>query len=515
MKPPSLRHLFLSACLTLHAPLALAQTDLSPFGCLNPAGSLVRSSGSGSLGGTLVLGVDNPLGVQAPGSQAFLLAAIAPDPGHPCGTALPGYGLAGPAFSGELLLSLSPPNPLLVLGPAAWSGTGSPALFPLPFPDDLSLADVHVYFQGGLVAPAGTIGLTEALDVVVGRCPGLTGISSSYDVGKEPQEIVAGDFDEDGALDLVVINQNGDDLSILLGHGDGTFAVPVEYPTGFFPFSVTAADFDGDGHLDVAVANDGTFEVDLLFGGGDGTFSAPASFVVADFPRSIEAGDLDADGDVDLALVHELDDLASVLLNDGSGGFGPPTTYPTGEEPLGLTIADVNLDGTLDLAVANNDTDDVTLLLGTGTGSFVAGPVLSAGERPRGVAVADLNGDGWADLVAANFGSDDLSILLGTGPGTFGPPVLHPTPDSPNDIEVVDVNQDGHLDLVVAHDSNSDLLTVSFGRGNGSFSAAQSLPTGAVAPTAVAADLDGNGTVDIAVPVHIQNDVLVFLNGCD
>lgn len=121
--------------------------------------------GTTELGGALEVGVDNPLGTQSPGALAFLAIASAPDPSYPCGTPLPGFGMAGGA--GELLVALGPGS--WIQGPAPWSGAGQPAPFTVTIPDAPAFVGKDVYLQGAILDPAGPIshGLTEALEVEV------------------------------------------------------------------------------------------------------------------------------------------------------------------------------------------------------------------------------------------------------------------------------------------------------------------------------------------------------------
>ncbi|MBI4585002.1 MAG: VCBS repeat-containing protein [Planctomycetes bacterium] len=86
--------------------------------------------------------------------------------------------------------------------------------------------------------------------------PRIFGEPASYDAGfgnlpsPTTGDLALGDLDGDGALDLAVVNQISDKVSILLGHGDGTFGEAAGYGAGGFSFSVALGDLDGDGALD-------------------------------------------------------------------------------------------------------------------------------------------------------------------------------------------------------------------------------------------------------------------------
>jgi hypothetical protein len=85
--------------------------------------------------------------------------------------------------------------------------------------------------------------------------------------GTSSLAVGAGDFDEDGATDLVVANFTAGSATVLLGVGDGTFTGNGQGPLllGTAPQHVIVADFDEDGVQDVALAGSG-FEIAVLLG---------------------------------------------------------------------------------------------------------------------------------------------------------------------------------------------------------------------------------------------------------
>ena len=130
--------------------------------------------------------------------------------------------------------------------------------------------------------------------------------------------VTVGDFNGDGKLDLAVCNIATNSVTILLGDGDGSFVTASASPiaVGIQPQAIVAGDFNNDGKLDLAVANYGDGTVTLLLGNGDGTFT-PASgspYAVVHGPFAIAAADFNGDGKLDLAIANLTDGTVSILL---------------------------------------------------------------------------------------------------------------------------------------------------------------------------------------------------------
>ncbi len=144
------------------------------FGCgVNPAGSLVVFWGDQPvIGTTMHLGLSNPLGAMNAGAFSFGFFSLEPDPSYPCGTLLPGFGMAGSGAAGELLIGVVPPDPSVTLVGGTWGGPGQYAPLDLPIPNDPDLLGLVVYGQGLLLdptMPTNKLGLTEGIELVLGR----------------------------------------------------------------------------------------------------------------------------------------------------------------------------------------------------------------------------------------------------------------------------------------------------------------------------------------------------------
>ena len=204
------------------------------------------------------------------------------------------------------------------------------------------------------------------------------------------------------------------------------------------------------------------------------------------------------------------------------GSFASPTNFGVGERPVSVAVADLDGDGDRDLGVANDATDNVSVLLGNGNGSFAAATGYPAGTRPQSVAISDLNEDGFPDIVVANSGSDedpggDVSVLLGNGDGTFGAADNIEAGIAPVSVAVADLNGDGSADLAVANFSSS-IVSVLSGNGDGTFGSPVGFATGdpGSGPTSVAiAKLDGDGLPDLAIANSVADDLAILSGNGD
>ena len=269
----------------------------------------------------------------------------------------------------------------------------------------------------------------------------VAGSTSPVTVGNTPLGVAAGDFNNNGTIDIVVLNSGDNTTSILNGNGAGGFtASGTTRTTGNGPVAIVAGDFNGDGNLDFAVANSTDKTVWVRLGNGDGTFSNHVSFSVSLLTiTSIAVGDFNGDGIPDIAVAGTTltGGAVDILQGDGTGAFSnvTPSGIAVGNGPSSVVVGDFNGDGNLDFAVANLTDNTVSIMRGNGSGTTftaAAGSPFStgAGTSPAAIAVADFNGGGQLDLAVAESNKNRVDIFKGNGDGTFRCSRAHPLPET-------------------------------------------------------------------------------------
>lgn len=148
--------------------------------------------------------------------------------------------------------------------------------------------------------------------------------------------------------------------------------------------------------------------------------------------------------------------------------------------------------------------------------TFSATNTVSTGTTPVSVIAADVNGDGKPDLISANFAASTIEVFTNNGGGIFGSNGVYaagPAGASPYFVAAADVNGDGKIDLVTANYA-TNTLTVFTNNGKGVFGSNATLSVAISTPECLAlADLNGDGKPDlVCANGNNQNTLVVFFN---
>src|SRR5205085_11561690 len=80
-----------------------------------------------------------------------------------------------------------------------------------------------IYFFNHTATPTiYTLSLHDALPIFLNTQTASFNSATNFTVGSAPTAIVTGDFNNDGKLDLAVVNKGSNNVSILLGNGAGS-----------------------------------------------------------------------------------------------------------------------------------------------------------------------------------------------------------------------------------------------------------------------------------------------------
>jgi hypothetical protein len=344
-----------------------------------------------------------------------------------------------------------------------------------------------------------------------------------------PGNVLIGDMNNDRKLDLVVACAGARSITILEGKGNGQFGATLSNTTlAEAPGEIALGDMNGDGKLDVAVTSHDSYGVVLLTGDGKGGLAqSPASpFVMklGQHPHThgLAVADINRDNKLDLITCNNADNDISLALGDGRGNFTrAPQSFPVGPSPYPFGAGDVNNDGWLDIVATATATGPsrreqlplsraLTLLLSDGKGGLAPHLLPLRTGEPWFAAIADLNGDGRSDIIATHHEQSALTVMIGDGRGgfteangspfDFGVSLFH--------LVIADVDRNNTMDVVAA---TGDSVRVLLGDGRGAFKPAASIPVGRGAWRIAAADLNGDGAIDVVTSNSESNNVSVLL----
>jgi hypothetical protein len=460
-----------SCALAQSNPVPLVNQPLVPM-TLPPGGSsfTLTVNGTGFVSGSVVNWNGTPLATTfVSGSQ--LTATVPASDIASAGTAWvtvvtpgPGGGKSNVQYfdisNTATTLTFTQLVPFARLGPSTF--TVNPIVADFNGDGKLDIAYSPGFSQGTLGGPPG--GMFVQLGNGDGSFqPQLTVAATIYAAAA-----VAGDFNGDGKLDLaiatVAVAGSTSGVLVFLGNGDGTFQPPLMSATvAYYPVQIVVGDFNRDGKLDIAIG--GSSSVSILLGNGDGTFQPPVNYPTSAAATAMAVGDFNGDGYLDLVYLGqyccEIYQQLSFMQGNGDGTFQPPVSNTVlGSYFSALVAADINGDGKLDL-IASDSTDSpptdggAWAWLGNGDGTFQNQTEYATGSQSTSLAVQDFNGDDQLDVVLSNYDPDDFLALLGNGNGTFQNPISFPVGALPTTALAGDFNGDGKIDLAFANNPSN------------------------------------------------------------
>jgi len=318
----------------------------------------------------------------------------------------------------------------------------------------------------------------------------------AYSTATPAVNMVMGDFDGDGFPDVAVIGLQTDTHGNLIGgsvevhFGDGAngfrsapSTIALNIPGSTYS-GIAAADLTGSGQSQLIIAASNTVVI-YNWSGADFSLTRVIDLTATGVNANLLAvGDLTGPGSRDILVTDRYSPLTGTIgvvwiPNDGKGNFGTPRVFPTWGSYSRPVLADVNGDGLLDVVLdspnssqggigtnitAAGGTVGVLLNNGDGTlgsevfwGNQTLYSMTNSSLNTVGVAVADVDGDGRSDLISACFTHSGpptfaynyyLSVNLGNPDGSFQDGKAFPVTNGIVALDAADLNGDGRVDIV-------------------------------------------------------------------
>lgn len=321
--------------------------------------------------------------------------------------------------------------------------------------------------------------------------------------------VVSADFNGDGKADIAVLestfNQANNQVGVLFGDGSNGFTLSANYSASGsnFCMDIVAGDFNGDGKIDIAVTGQTSSAgfVGIYYNLGNGTFGPRTNYLVNVPPVLtgnnvlLAVADFNGDGIRDIAVTGLT--VVSVLTSQPGGGFARQDVS-IGQTLLGIDAGDFNGDGRPDLAILNKA--GLVLKTNNPDGSFS-----TAWSSPtfaiQRVICDDFNGDGISDLgmLTATGGTTYLTVQINQGSGTTwnSSSIALGTSQSYTYLVVADFNGDGRRDAA-AIDNLTKLAVFLTNQGNGVFGDKITYSVGGFTSKGmVATDTNGDGRPEL------------------
>ena len=339
-----------------------------------------------------------------------------------------------------------------------------------------------------------------------------------------------GDFDGDGDLDVVSLQNNG---SLLVLHENvwGNAFLWTEHelqPTGWYGGDGVPADVDGDGDLDLVFSNGTNDRIEWHENVDGGGFEWAGHIIPVshEWPTAPRAADMDGDGDLDvLAGFTDSDAIAwyENALGDGTVWTEHEISLAA-SDPRSVFAADLDGDGDADVVAALAGEDTIAWYENAlGDGTVWTERAVSVGpDWPNSVFAVDLDGDGDTDILSTARDDDTLSWhenLSGSGTTWEAHLIAEEPIDSDSQkVLAVDVDNDGDMDAISAWRSLGTIAWHENLAGDASSWEKGTITDSARPLYAEVGDLDGDGFVDVVGGG--TNDALFFWlqrnidNGC-
>ena len=282
---------------------------------------------------------------------------------------------------------------------------------------------------------------------------------------KRPVYVRSADMDNDGDLDLAVVELGSESISWWENtKGDASTWLRHSILGGIFAYSLCIQDFDNDGDMDVATAGNqyynGTLRLVVIWAENLGEGAAWEYHVLGSCSSriySMAAADMDNDGDMDIVLADNSSNLIKIYENQDAATWNEIIVATDFSGAYAIDVCDLNNDDKMDILGVARGSKEVAWWERTDTldSSWTKHTVATNLYDPTIVLAADINGDGQLDVVSGPVG---VSLDLTWWSNDDGTGLIWTAHNIPSDttsgvfpadcLDAADMDGDGDKDIV-------------------------------------------------------------------
>lgn len=407
-----------------------------------------------------------------------------------------------------------------------------------------------------LFAIAASVLLTSCAFEPFARIPFSVDFSEPVNIpiSAEPTELITGDFNGDGHLDMISLHLFKRNVVFHAGDGLGGFESQSPIALNPDPIMYRKANVNGDNLPDLLVLVDESYELAILV--GDAEFGLVLSTTITLTHESLEPnafgaesdvapehggfgergrlhsfthGDFDGDGVMDMVIGYQDGELEFFNGQDETH-FDIVQEIDPGMQLPELATLDLNNDGFDDLIAFGNvesifepgqlDGSKITIYHGSAAGFDVDEESLiirSTSGNVGSLQVHDFDGDDLMDLVIGFSGNGTISVMPNTGTGELGD-IKNYLVKSASGIAFSDLDNDGDQDLIVSQTRGEfqlGLVQVFLNAGDYRLRAPETFEVRIGPRSVVSEDFNEDGMPDIAVVNQHSSDISIIFNETD
>ncbi|MBI4810687.1 MAG: VCBS repeat-containing protein, partial [Ignavibacteriales bacterium] len=238
--------------------------------------------------------------------------------------------------------------------------------------------------------------------------------------GNGQRSIAIGDFDGDSKPDIATVSINYSILYVFRNtstSGSISFASAVQYSTGNAVYEVAVGDVDNDSKLDISVINNLDNTVSVFRNTctvGNISFDARVNFTIGNGGSCIALENINGDVKPDVIAANYTDNTLSILRNTSASiSFDGKVDFGTGTNPYGCISGDIDGNGAPELIAANQANNTVSILRNRLADTYIiTASVIGNGSITPSGSVVVLHGANQSFTITPNVGHHIDSITV-------------------------------------------------------------------------------------------------------